>query len=150
MKWVLLALLILLPAQAAYAADMMVKDAWVRLMPPVAQNSAVYMTLKNMSDADIRIVDVSTDAASSNGFHTMRMQDGKMVMHHVDSVIVPAQGEFSFVPGGFHIMLAGLSRELHEKDVVNVVLTLADGGHFTLQAVVRDMRMGHGQHGGMH
>jgi len=47
-------------------------------------------------------------------------------------------------------MLMGLSRELHEKDVVNIVLSLADGTHFKVQAVVRDMRMGHGHHGGMH
>ncbi len=150
MKRVLLALLILLSAQAAYATDMVAKDAWVRLMPSVAQNSAAYMTLKNTSDSDISIIGVSTDAASSNNFHTMRMQDGKMVMFSVDSVIVPAHGEFSFMPGGFHIMLMGLSRELHEKDVVNIVLSLADGTHFKVQAVVRDMRMGHGHHGGMH
>jgi len=150
MKRMLLALSILLSSQVAYADDIVVKDAWVRLMPSVAQNSAAYMTLKNTSDSDISITAVSTDAASSNDFHTMRMKDGKMVMFPVASVIVPAHGEFSFVPGGFHIMLMGLSRELHEGDVVNIELSLADGEILQVQAIVRDMRMKHGKHDDKH
>lgn len=147
MKKILFVLATLLLAQTASAADLVARDARVRLMPPVAQSSAAYMTLKNTADSDINIIGVTTDAAASSDLHAMRMQDGKMVMFALDSVSIPAHGEFSFAPGGFHIMLMGLSRPLHEGDVVNIVLHLADGGAFTVQAPVRDMRMGKQMHG---
>jgi len=147
MKRILFVLATLLFAQPATAAGLVARDAWVRLMPPVAQSSAAYMTLKNTTGSDISIIGVTTDAATSSDLHAMRMRDGRMVMFALDSVSIPSHGEFSFAPGGFHIMLMGLSRPLHEGDVVHIVLHLADGSSFTVQAPVRDMRMGKQMHG---
>lgn len=147
MKKTLFALFTLLLAQTATAGELSARDAWVRLMPPVAQSTAAYMTLKNTGDADISIIAVTTDAAATSDFHAVRMQDGKMIMFPLESVIVPANGEFSFVPGGFHIMLMGLDKPLDAGDIVNIVLYLADGESLKVQAMVRDMRNAGRQHG---
>jgi len=140
MRKAILVLTFMLIAKSALAADLGVTDPWVRLMPPVAQTSAAYMTLHNPTASDIAVVGVTSDAAAKADLHGMRMQDGKMVMYHLDSVVVPAHGEFSFAPGGAHIMLIGLKQPLRSGQEVNIVLHLTDGENIPMLAPVRDMR----------
>jgi hypothetical protein len=43
--------------------------------------------------------------------HTVEKQGNDMVMHQVPSIDVPAGGEVKLMPGSFHVMLFGLTRE---------------------------------------
>lgn len=140
MKRTLFILALLVLARPAAAAELTAHDAWVRLMPPVAQSSAAYMTLKNDSGVDVSVIGVTSDAASATDLHAMRMQDGRMVMFPMESVIVPAHGQFSFAPGGVHIMLMGLRQPLKPGQHVNIVLHLSDGESMLVRVPVRDMR----------
>jgi len=140
MKKAMLVLSFMLFSHTAFAADLGVTDPWVRLMPPVAHATAAYMTLHNATASDIRILAVTCDAAAKSDLHDTRMQDGKMVMYHLDSVLVPAHGQFSFTPGHAHIMLMGLHNPLKVGQHVNIVLHLADGDSIRVRAPVRDMR----------
>jgi periplasmic copper chaperone A len=140
MKKTMLLLMFMLLSRTTLAADLTVTDPWVRLVPPVAHASAAYLTLHNDTAADASVIAVTSDAADKSDLHGTRMQDGKMVMYHLDSVVVPAHGQFSFAPGGAHIMLMGLKRPLKAGQHVNIVLHLADGDSIQVAAPVRDMR----------
>lgn len=134
----------------AQASEVVVKDAWVRLSPPVAKDTAAYLTVQNRGGEALRIVAVSCDAANSAGLHGMRMDGAKMMMFALPSVDVPKQGEAVFAPGGSHIMLMGLKYPLKPGEHVGLDLQLSNGDVVHVIAEVRDMRMGHGHHGAMH
>lgn len=141
----LLLSLAMLASAGASAAEVSVVDPWVRLVPPASHASAAYLTLKNDGDHDVSVIGVSSDAATGSDLHGMRMNEGRMVMFRVESVVVPAHGRFSLVPGGMHIMLMGLKQPLKPGQAVDIVLYLSDGSSLPVQAPVRDMRPG-----GMH
>jgi len=143
-------LLILLSAPVAYAGDLVVEDAWVRLSPPVADTTAAYMVVHNMGAGSEKLTGVACDVAASASMHTMRMSGNKMVMSALSEVDIPANGEARFSPGGSHVMLVGLKHPLKEGEMVGIVFRLSDGESFTLSAPVRDMRTVHAQHSGMH
>jgi hypothetical protein len=99
--------------------------------------SAAYMTLVNGSDTADALVSAATDAAEVVELHTVIMEENVMRMRPVEQIDVPANGETELRPGGFHIMLIGLQRDLNEGDTVNLTLTFANAGDVTLSAPVQ-------------
>lgn len=103
-------------------------DPWAR---PAMQgeNGAVYLLLHNHTTTDDELLSVTTDVAKSVSIHeTMTMQGSDMTeMQPRDSVPVPADGEVEFKPGGLHIMLVNLTRDLKVGDQFDVTLTFKSG-----------------------
>lgn len=129
-------------AAQAWAADgLTVEDAWLRLPPPVADTAAVYMTLRNDSDADVALVAARAPGVAKRAmWHAMTMRDGRMRMHGLKRIIVPAHGELRLAPGGRHLMLMGLLRPLKAGERVRLEITRGDGGVIEATARVRDAR----------
>ncbi|MDT8376550.1 MAG: copper chaperone PCu(A)C [Mariprofundaceae bacterium] len=134
----LFGLLLLMPVQAA--AEIVVEGAWVRLPPPVADTAAAYMTIRNHGDRDIEITGIKTDVAEHPEFHSMVMHDDMMHMQKMDDVVIPAHSGISFDPGGNHMMLIGLTRELKAGEHLMITLETSDGESTMIHAEVRDMR----------
>lgn len=101
-------------------------------------NSAIYLTIKNPTAAADRLIKAQSDVAASVELHTMAEENGVMKMHPVDGVDVPAQGEAVLKPGGFHIMLLNIARDLKVGDKVTVTLTFEKAGTLTVEAEVRE------------
>jgi hypothetical protein len=57
-------------------------------------------------------------------------------MQQVDAVDVPAGGEAVLEPGGYHVMLIGVTEELAEGDTVDLTLEFAESGEQTVSAEV--------------
>jgi len=116
------------PAFAAGVADLVEVDRpMVRAAAPGMTVSGAYMTVRNTDGTDHELVSAHSDVAENVELHTHAMEDGMMKMRRVDSVPLPANSEVAFEPGGLHIMLIGLARELNEGDSVEMVLEFEDG-----------------------
>ncbi|TLS68525.1 copper chaperone PCu(A)C [Mariprofundus erugo] len=150
MKKMIVALMLFVCMPVAHAAELVVSDAWVRLPPPVAKDTAAYMTVENRGREALRIVGISCDAVDAAGLHGMRMDGARMMMFALPAVDIPAGGEAIFAPGGSHVMLMGLHQPLKSGERITLNLQLSSGEVLPVAAEVRDMRMNHGHHGGMH
>ena len=102
--------------------------------PPV--NSAAYLVLTNPLDIADALVAVETEVADTAEIHSVTMDDGVMRMRPVDAVEVPAGGEAVLEPGGYHIMLIGLTGPLTEGDSVDLRLRLRSGAVIDVTAPV--------------
>ena len=56
----------------------------------------------------------------------------------VDLVEIPAGGEVSFEPGGYHVMLLDLAEPLAVGDSLSLVLTFEEAGDVEIEAEVRE------------
>ncbi len=99
--------------------------------------SAAYMTLVNGSATADVLISAATDAAEVVELHTVMMEENVMRMRPVEQIEVPANGETELRPGGFHVMLIGLQRDLNEGDTVDLTLTFANAGEITVSAPVQ-------------
>jgi hypothetical protein len=151
------ALLLAGMAAQANAAELMVKDAWVRLTPPVAENTAAYMSISNHGNKAVTIIKVTTDTARMADLHGMRMNEERMQMYPLGKVTIKAGTTMDFEPGGKHVMLMGLTRPLQKNETITLTLHFADGSSQVVRLPVRDMRLGgmmhdqgHGSMGGHH
>ena len=135
--------------QAETAAESItVSDAYARAVPPGQPNSAAFMTLSNRSAADHALVEVRSDVAQVVELHTHRMKDGMMQMRRVAQIDVPANGETRLRPGGLHVMLIGLQRDLQPGEAVSLQFEFEDGSLLEHSAPVRKLQMKMMEHGG--
>ncbi len=99
-------------------------------------NSAAYMIIMNNSDTANAIVGAATDVATTVELHTVEMDNGVMKMRPVEQIDVPANGQATLQPGGFHVMLLGIKQDLVEGDTVDLTLTFQNGEEITVAAPV--------------
>lgn len=107
-------------------------NAWVRATIPGATGTAAYMTLQNPASSPVVLVRAHSPAAEAVEFHESVRRDGIARMHPLPRVTVPARGVAKFVPGGAHIMLIGVRRELRAGSVVPMTLVFAGGDSLRL------------------
>lgn len=124
------------PAPAA-SELVQVQGAYVRAVPPGQPNSALFLDLTNQGDTDQVLVDAKSTASKVVELHTHREEDGMMKMRRVDKIALPAGETVRLQPGGLHIMLIGLERQLAAGDEVEITLVYGDGGNTTLTAPVK-------------
>lgn len=122
----MIAALLLAAALPAAAANVQVTDAWARATMPGQKVSAAYMTIR--SDADAKLVGVSSAAVPRVELHEMRMDGEVMRMREVGTLPLPAGKPVKLEPGGYHIMLMNLDRPIAAGEAVPVTLTIESGG----------------------
>jgi hypothetical protein len=138
LKKTLLAASLSLAACAALANDpISVNDPHVRLVPPTAENTGVFMVIQNKGEKDVRLVSASSPASKVVELHTVVKEGEVMKMRPVKDIEVKAKGETVLKPGSYHVMLIGLNQPLEEGVQVPVTLGFDDGSSKTLQAPVR-------------
>lgn len=118
------------------AASLEVVNPAVRAMPPGAPASGAYVTLMNHSEQERFLVDVESSAADTVEIHVSEMQGDTMVMNRVQQIAVPAHGQATLKPGGYHIMMIGLAKPLKAGDQVAFTLVMKNGERIPMQAPV--------------
>jgi copper(I)-binding protein len=100
-------------------------------------NGAVYVTVTNRGGSPDALVGAATEAATSVELHETVHEGGVMKMRPRPRFEVPAGSRLEMKPGGHHIMLLGLKRDLKPGDTVTVTVTFEKAGRMTVEAPVR-------------
>jgi periplasmic copper chaperone A len=142
-------------AKAASSAPK-VTDVWAR-PGTTGGNSAMYMTITGGSEEDqltkvtissdvVGTVelhettkggsstsmvegssDMSTTTSTAMGETTTAMGGGMMGMQPVKEITIPAGGTVTLEPGGYHVMLMDLKKDLKAGDTIPATLTFGSG-----------------------
>jgi hypothetical protein len=101
--------------------------------------SAIYMRLVNAGQEPDRLVAARTEVAGVVEIHETRMEGEVIKMQHLpDGLEVPAGETVELKPGGYHLMLIDLQRDLEVGDKFEVVLEFEMAGEQTVEAEVRE------------
>lgn len=109
------------------SAGLRVDQAWTRPTPAGAKVTALYMNLQNDGDHPAVIATVEVEGASRAEIHETQMEKGVMLMHAVEGLEIAAHDMKTLAPGGIHVMVYDLPKELVEGDQLKLTLTLKDG-----------------------
>lgn len=131
----------LLPEVKRRAAAITIEGAWARAAARDAGGragtSAIYLVVRNRSPQEDYLLGARSDAASAVEVHRSFMDQGMVRMEPAGRVTVPARGSLTLEPGGLHIMLIGLRRDLVEGSQVTLTLQFERAGPVTVQVPVR-------------
>ena len=100
------------------------------------QNGVIYLEIRNLGEADDRLVAVGTPLAKKVELHRSTMEEGVHRMEKVDGIVVPAGGSVTLAPGGLHVMLIGLKFMLMAEETIPVSFTFEHAGAITTGVAV--------------
>lgn len=113
-----------------------IMNAWIREAHPTAMVNAGYMTLVNTGHEEVTLVKIESRAFENIEFHEMASVNGLMEMREVTDLIIPANGQLQFEPGGRHLMLMGPQEHLTTGQKVDMSLTFKSGKKQTVTVKV--------------
>lgn len=122
---------------AVFAAELMVKDRWIREAPPTAAALAGYMVIHNSGDSERVLVGAESPLFGSVMLHRTVMEEGMAKMIHQPSITIPAGGSLTFEPNGYHLMLMKPKKQLKAGDRAEITLKFQDGTTLPLTYDVR-------------
>lgn len=102
-----------------------------------AKVAAGYMGISNEGTTADALLGVEVGFAAQAMLHTTEFSaDGVASMKHVSALAIPAGETVVLEPGGFHIMLMGLTRTLTEGDMLPATLIFESGGRVEIEFMV--------------
>lgn len=131
-------LLLWMPTLAA--AEITVERAWLGMPPAAADSAGAYLVLSNHGDTDVTITSIETDVAATVECYSIIFLEGTVLKQKMAAPVVPAHGQLKLSPGGNHLLLQDLNRELNAGDTVLLKLNTANGTSITAHATVRGKR----------
>jgi copper(I)-binding protein len=117
---------------------MRAEGAWARQSMGMDLAVAVYVNVTNETGAADALVGATSPAAATVEVHeTTADASGQMAMHPVEKIALPVGGTVELKPGGYHVMLIGLTGELMAGDKVEVTLQFETAPDLVVTAEVR-------------
>jgi len=137
--------LAVLPA-FAQPSGVEVTNAWARGTVSAQKSSGVFLDIR--SSAAARLIGAASPVAAAVEIHNMSLEGGVMRMFPVKTVELPAGTLVRLAPGGYHVMLLGLRRQLKAGERIPLTLKVqgVDGKVQDIEAhvPVRDLASGGG------
>jgi len=116
---------------SAASGTVTITHAVIPAAPADAEASA-FLVVENHGSAEVVLLGASSPDAESIQMH--RVIGGQM--QPVPQVSIAAGSDVRFVPGGYHLMLAGLRHPLAIGDTITLELHFEPGGAVTVRAPV--------------
>jgi len=116
--------------------NLQVKDGWIR---PAGKgmNTAFYFKAINNSDKADTLLSVKSDAAKMVQMHESFNINGMMGMRQVKAIPIQAKSTLEFKPGGYHVMVMNLKKDLLKGDSAEFTLQFKYAGNITVKAPVK-------------
>jgi periplasmic copper chaperone A len=114
-----------------------IKDQWLR---PGAEKmaTALYFTIENSSDSADTLYAVESDISSMIQMHETYSQGDMMGMREIKELIIEPGSEIRLEPGGNHIMVMKLKKDLKKGETIKFILHLKHAGEIPIIAEVKE------------
>jgi len=142
--WALLGIAVSASGQTA-DAKVRVDSAWARRAPMLAMGGAktgsgtgaIYAAIVNAGSDPDALLAAASDAAMAVEIHETYQDSGMMKMRPVTKIEIPAGKTVEMKPGGYHIMLLNLTRDLKAGETVELTLVFQKAGRIPVTAQVK-------------
>lgn len=105
------------------------------------KSAAVYLTMINNSKSDLEIISLNTEVAKKTEIHEIIEEGDITKMRKIDKPTVKKGETIFFQPGGKHIMLFGLNKELNDKEKFSIFFVTSDNNNFSTEIMVINRKM---------
>lgn len=116
--------------------ELSIESAWSR--PAAAGGTGVvYMTIHNSGGIADALTGVEADVAAAVEVHRSFTEGGVARMEHAPEIEIPPGESLTLEPGGYHIMLINLQRELTAGEHFDVTATFETSEPVSVSVEVR-------------
>lgn len=135
--------------------ELQLSGAFTRATLPRAPVGGAFLTIHNPGTVDDRLIAATAPVGREVQIHEMAHQGGVMTMRDLpEGLPIPAGSTVTLAPGGYHLMLMGLTEPLVEGETLDITLRFEQAGEVTLPFAIGRINAGagsaHGGHGAGH
>ena len=135
-KKVILFSLILLMGLNSVHAKIIVKDEWARVTP--SGSGSVYMTIENDGYQDDTLTSAISDEAEMTMIHqTVREENIAKMIHVMGGIDLPKGKIIKLEPGGYHLMLMGIEKNLTLNDRIRITLSFKNNENIEISPIIK-------------
>ncbi|MEO1197858.1 MAG: copper chaperone PCu(A)C [Pseudomonadota bacterium] len=145
------------PAHDYEIGSLEIDHPWSRATPAGAGVGAGYMVIRNTGSQADRLIAGDTTIAGRVEIHEMAVTDGVMTMRPIEGGLeIPAGGEVTLEPGGYHVMFMDLQEQIVEGEMFSAELVFETAGSIEVAFAVEGIgarapadghdHMDHGEH----
>jgi len=117
------------------AGEIEISDPTIKITPPNMDKSAIFMTIKNASNADVSLIGATSNLTEAVELHD-HVKDGEMMkMMKVEKIEISANSSVELKPGGLHIMLFELQNAVSSDTNASVTLKFSDGSEVLVEKI---------------
>ena len=102
--------------------------------------AAVYITIINLSKNDISFKSLSTEVSGKAEIHNILRDGDIMKMEKMENYLIKGSDTVFFQPGGTHIMLMGLKKQLKDKDSFDLIFETKQNQTYKTSVTVIDRK----------
>ena len=116
--------------------EIAIKDQWLR---PSAEKmaTALYFTIENNGDLPDTLYSVESDISDKIEIHETYSSGDLLGMREIGLIVIKAGEEVKLEPGGKHIMVMKLKRDIMINDEINFTFYFRKAGLIEVLAVAR-------------
>jgi len=117
--------------------DIVIKDQWIR---PGAEKmaTALYFTLENNGSEADTLYAIETDIAKMIQIHETYSNGDVMGMREIGEIIIEPESSVKLEPGGMHIMVMRLKRDIKIGDEIDFTLYFRNADKITITAEAKN------------
>lgn len=133
-------------AHSAQQGDIQIGHIWARATAKGATAASVYVPLLNKGTKPDNLVIIRTPVAEEAMLHESKIVDGVSQMTMLDDLLLLPNQPVAMRPGGKHIMLMGMKRQLIEGESFPLTLKFQNAGEITVSVMVHSAGAKGGDH----
>ncbi len=139
-KFVILGIPLLIAGCLPQKQAVTITDAYSFATPKDFPAAAVFMTVRNTTEAGDRMIKFTADEVSGRTeLHTMKMSNNIMRMRRVNEFnIAPNGGTITLKPMSDHVMLFDLKKDMTAGETFEGVAIFEDAGEIPVTVRIRD------------
>ena len=117
-----------------------IKNPWIRSTLPNQYISSGFFEIKNKSNKDEILLNISSDFANINEIHIMTVKNDIMRMKKIEKGIIIKSGtSIIFKPGNLHLMFKEVKYQLIENTIHNITFNFKNTGPIKIPVKVKDL-----------
>jgi len=102
----------------------------------VGETTGAFMTIKNNSGQDDRLIGAASDVADMVQVHETTVENNVMSMREVAAIDIPAGQAVELKHGSYHIMLMNLRQDLKDGQMITITLKFEKAGDVPVSVMV--------------
>ena len=119
-------------------------DPNIYITTPTAPVASAYMTIRNNSNRDERLVAIILHYAEKSELHSMSVNDGVMIMRPIDGGIIISKGEtIALKSGGNHAMFMKITKPLKQGESAPITLKFDNASPITIDVPIKNLAHQH-------
>jgi len=126
-------------AATTQAGDLKISETTIAPTRPGQPSAAAFLTIQNNGKAPDQLIGVliGSEIATRGELHTMKHENGMMMMREVPGFKLDTGKIVALKPGGDHLMLIGIQKPLEEGQQIPLTLVFEKAGKVIVNFTVK-------------